>query len=299
MRTALTVLTDELRRLKTSGMKSVSVSESSLAALRSVVRRSSAAVALGNAPAFASAVITRTSGLAAPKLKPSLLPPPPVLTLPEGDKAARWAALFSAMSQDAVNVAHTPSGKKLVLGGGSLDARIMFVADAPGPEEEVAGEPFVGPAGQLLTKMIVGMGLTRSAGYIGNLMNWRPQPAVPPVGAVSEGRPPTDEELRYCLPFLRAQVEVVKPAIIVALGSTVAQGLLGAGAFKNLGEVRGSWREFAGVPLMVTYHPSYLLRPPVDNRKKRMVWEDLLKVMERAALPISEKQRGFFLDKTT
>jgi DNA polymerase len=66
-----------------------------------------------------------------------------------------------------------------------------------------------------------------------------------------------------------------------------------------LGEVRGSWREFAGVPLMVTYHPSYLLRPPVDNRKKRMVWEDLLKVMERAALPISEKQRGFFLDKTT
>ena len=92
---------------------------------------------------------------------------------------------------------------------------------------------------------------------------------------------------------------MVKPAIIVALGSTVAQGLLGAGAFKNLVEVRGSWREFAGVPLMVTYHPSYLLRPPVDNRKKRMVWEDLLKVMERAALPISEKQRGFFLDKTT
>jgi DNA polymerase len=203
------------------------------------------------------------------------------------------------MSQNAVNVAHTPPGKKLVLGGGSLDARIMFVADAPGPEEEVAGEPFVGPAGQLLTKMIVGMGLTRSAVYIGSLMNWRPQPAVPPVGAVSEGRPPTDEELRYCLPFLRAQVDVVKPAIIVALGSTVAQGLLGAGAFKNLSEVRGSWREFAGVPLMVTYHPSYLLRPPVDNRKKRMVWEDLLKVMERAALPISEKQRGFFLDKTT
>ena len=135
MRTALTVLTDELRRLKTSGMKSVSVSESSLAALRSVVRRSSAAVALGNAPAFASAVITRTSGQAAPKLKPSLLPPPPVLTLPEGDKAVRWAALFSAMSLDAVNVAHTPPGKKLVLGAGSLDAQIMFVADAPGPED--------------------------------------------------------------------------------------------------------------------------------------------------------------------
>ena len=89
---------------------------------------------------------------------------------------------------------------------------------------------------------------------------------------------------------------MVQPAVIVALGSTAAQGLLGFGTFKTLGEVRGRWHEFAGKQLMVTYHPSYILRSQT-NRSKRMIWEDILKVMERAALPITDKQRGFFLDK--
>jgi uracil-DNA glycosylase len=83
--------------------------------------------------------------------------------------------------------------------------------------------------------------------------------------------------------------------LIVALGSTAAQGLLGFGTFKALGEVRGRWKEFAGKPLMVTYHPSYILRSQT-HRSKRMIWEDLLKVMERVPLPISEKQRGYFLE---
>ncbi len=119
-----------------------------------------------------------------------------------------------------------------------------------------------------------------------------------PAGMAQVGnRPPTEEEMRYCLPYLRAQIDVVNPNILVAVGGTAAQGLLGFGSFRVLGDVRGRWHEFAGKPLMVTYHPSYLLRPPVDNRKKRLVWDDLLKVMERAALPISERQRGYFLDK--
>jgi DNA polymerase len=102
--------------------------------------------------------------------------------------------------------------------------------------------------------------------------------------------------MRYCLPYLRAQIEIVNPEVLVALGTTAAQGLLGLGTFKTLGEVRGRWREFAGKPLMVTYHPSYILRNQ-SNRSKRMIWEDLLKVMERAALPISDKQRGYYLQK--
>ena len=109
-------------------------------------------------------------------------------------------------------------------------------------------------------------------------------------------RPPTAPELAYCLPYLKAQIEVVNPGLLVALGATAAQGLLGADAFKALGEIRGQWREFAGRPLMVTYHPSYILRNQ-SNRSKRLIWEDLLKVMERASLPVSEKQRGFFLDR--
>ena len=109
-------------------------------------------------------------------------------------------------------------------------------------------------------------------------------------------RPPTESELAYCLPYLKAQIEVVNPDLLVALGATAAQGLLGPGTFKALGEVRGRWREFAGKPLIVTYHPSYILRNQ-SNRSKRMIWEDLLKVMERAGLAITVKQRGFFLDR--
>jgi DNA polymerase len=238
----------------------------------------------------------RTPAVVVPPVAVATLPPPPVVKLPEGDKSARWAALLAAATDDATCRANVRTGKKVVLGVGSLEARIMFVGEAPGAEEEIQGEPFVGPAGQLLTKMIQAMGLKRSDVYIGNIMNWRPQ--MPTVEGREQvgNRPPTGEEMRYCLPYLRAQIEVVNPELLVALGSTAAQGLLGFGSFKALGDVRGKWHEFADKPLMVTYHPSYILRNQ-SNRSKRMIWEDLLKVMERATLPITDKQRGFFLDK--
>lgn len=224
------------------------------------------------------------------------MPAAPVVSLPAGDKATRWAALKAAVVADPVCRTNVRVGKKVVLGVGNLDARIMFVGEAPGAEEEIQGEPFVGPAGQLLTKMIQGMGLARSEVYIGNIMNWRPQ--MPTVEGREQvgNRPPTEDEMRYCLPYLRAQIEVVNPDVLVALGSTAAQGLLGFKSFKALGDVRGRWHDFSGKPLMVTYHPSYILREPT-NRKKRLIWEDLLKVMERVALPISEKQRGYFLER--
>jgi len=224
------------------------------------------------------------------------VPEPRPFALPEGDKATRMAWLKEKVLNDEVCRAHVRPGKKVVLGVGNLDAQIMFVGEAPGAEEEVQGEPFVGPAGQLLTKMIGAMGLRREDVYIGNIMNWRPEMALNASGVQYGNRPPTAEEMAYCLPNLRAQIEIVNPRLIVALGATAAAGLLGAGSFKALGEVRGKWKEFAGKPLMVTYHPSYILRNQ-SNRSKRMIWEDLLKVMERAELPISEKQRGYFLDK--
>jgi DNA polymerase len=100
--------------------------------------------------------------------------------------------------------------------------------------------------------------------------------------------------MAHCMPYLRAQVQVVGPKILVALGASAAKALLGAGSFGALGEVRGRWHQFEGRPLMVTYHPSYILRNPT-NRSKRLIWEDLLKVMETARLPVTPKQRGFFL----
>ncbi len=312
MKSALIALTDELRRLKATGVKTVLVLDTSVAALRQAVANQRSA---GHEPAAAAVTVASAAAPTAAKREVNLpepavvvakpvglpagvaaIPAPVAFTLPEGDKATRMAALRERVLGDAVCRAHVRPGKLVVVGVGSLDAKIMFVGEAPGAEEEVQGEPFVGPAGQLLTKMIGAMGLKREDVYIGNIMNWRPEMPVNAAGVQYGNRPPGDDEMRYCLPYLRAQIEIVNPDLLVALGSTATQGLLGAGSFKALGDVRGQWHEFAGKPLMVTYHPSYILRNQ-SNRSKRMIWDDLLKVMERAGLPISGKQRGYFLDK--
>ncbi|MFA5057007.1 MAG: uracil-DNA glycosylase [Opitutaceae bacterium] len=222
------------------------------------------------------------------------------MVLPAGDKAARWQALRELVLTHPVCRAHVRPGKQVVFGVGSLDAKVMFVGEAPGAEEEQQGEPFVGPAGQLLTKMIKAMGLERSDVYIGNIMNWRPELPPRADGTQAGNREPTPEEMAFCLPFITAQIEVVNPSLLVALGATAARGLLGAHSFRTLGEVRGRWHDYRGRPLRVTYHPSYLLRkeaegPVAANRAKRVAWEDFLAVMEQAGLPVSDKQRGYFL----
>jgi uracil-DNA glycosylase len=305
MRAALQAITDELKRLKSTGVTEVPVSAESLAALRKAMSARSPkpeSLPAKEAELKVSSVIRR-SAVKAPEPAPAnLLPPPPVVALPAGDKAARWAWLRDHVLTHPACTANVRPGKKVVLGVGSLDAQIMFVGEAPGAEEEVRGEPFVGPAGQLLTKMILGMGLKREQVYIGNIMNWRPRLPTDEGAEQAGNREPTPEEMAFCLPFLRAQIEIVKPAFIVALGATAARGLLGADSFKSLGQVRGQWKLFSETPVTVTYHPSYLLRqesmgPQTERKAKRAVWEDLLRVMERAELPITEKQRGYFLTK--
>jgi len=294
MRAVLTALTDELKRLKATGVRTVSVSEGTLVALRAAARRRGGDAGArrtsearpGPPPAVLPVATKESPGHLPPA---SILPGPPVVSLPAGDKRTRWTALRDRVLGDKVCRAHVRAGKQVVFGVGDPAAKIFFCGEAPGAEEEQQGEPFVGPAGQLLNKMIQGMGLRREDVYIGNIMNWRPE-----MPTAFGNRPPTPEEMAYCLPFLRAQIEVVDPALIVALGATAARGLLGADNFKSLGEIRGQWKQFAEKPVMVTYHPSYLLHNDT-RRAKRTVWEDLLKVMERAGLPISEKQRGYFL----
>jgi DNA polymerase len=249
---------------------------------------------LAGSPRVYSTLRQPVSGSANP------LPPPPEVVLPSGDKSVRWQALRELVLNHPVCRAHVRRGKQVVFGMGSLDAKVMFVGEAPGAEEEQQGEPFVGPAGQLLTRMIKAMGLERNEVYIGNIMNWRPELPPRADGAQAGNREPTPEEMAFCLPFITAQIEVVAPALLVALGATAARGLLGAHSFKTLGEVRGRWHDYRGRPLRVTYHPSYLLRKEVDgrvaaNRAKRAAWEDFLAVMERAGLAISEKQRNYFL----
>jgi DNA polymerase len=177
----------------------------------------------------------------------------------------------------------------MVFATGNPDAELMLVGEAPGYHEERQREPFVGPAGQKLNDILKAMGLAREQVYISNIVKFRP--AMP--GQTTNNRAPSVEEMASCLPFIRSEIEIVRPKCIVALGGTAATGLLGS--TDAVAKLRGQWHEFDGVPLRVTYHPSYLLRTTSGNTDKRKVWEDMLEVMERLGLPISEKQRGYFL----
>ncbi|MDQ6859535.1 MAG: uracil-DNA glycosylase, partial [Verrucomicrobiota bacterium] len=144
------------------------------------------------------------------------------------------------------------SRTQTVFGVGDPDAELMFIGEAPGADEDAQGEPFVGRAGQLLTKIIETMGFRREEVYIANILKSRPDM---PEGAPGN-RPPTTEEMKNCLPFLIEQIRIVQPKVLVALGATAVEGLLG---FRGtMGKLRGQWNSFEDKPLMITYHPSYL-----------------------------------------
>ena len=301
MRRELAAIYDELLRRQAAGEKSVFLSGESLALLRQAASEAPAGDVVPAAkpparprpsskPPAAEESVPRKG--AAPRKatnRPAIeVPPPPVVSLPEGDKATRWQALKELVEADPWCRSQVKPGKKIVLGVGSLDSPIFYCGEAPGADEEVQGEPFVGPAGQLLTKIIQTMGFKREDVYIGNIMNYRP-PMPTPVG----NRPPEKEEMAYCLPYLRAQLEIVAPKVIVALGATAMDGLLGPDPKRRITRVRGQWMDFNGIPLIPTFHPSYLLRNQT-LATKRLVWEDMLAVMEHLGMPISERQRGFF-----
>lgn len=202
------------------------------------------------------------------------------------------AAGFAELRQRALACVKCPrlvaARRNVVFGVGDINAQLMFIGEAPGADEDAQGEPFVGRAGELLTKIICAMGLARESVYIGNILKCRPDTP----GQTSGNRKPTAEEMQTCIPYLHEQIDLIRPKVIVALGATAVEGLLG----KTIGitKLRGQWRTYRGTPLMPTYHPAYLLRNQ-SFAEKRRVWEDMLQVMERLGLPISEKQRNFFL----
>jgi uracil-DNA glycosylase len=180
------------------------------------------------------------------------------------------------------------SRTQTVFGVGNPDADVMFVGEAPGADEDAQGEPFVGRAGQLLTKIIKAMGFARDEVYIANILKCRPDTP----GSAYGNRPPTLSEMQTCKPYLMEQIDIIQPKVIVALGATAVEGLLGNRA--PMHQLRGRWNSFNGTPLMVTYHPAYLLRNQAPS-EKRKVWEDMMQVLERLEKPISEKQRNYFL----
>jgi uracil-DNA glycosylase len=169
---------------------------------------------------------------------------------------------------------HKQGRKQIVFGVGNPHADLMFIGEAPGADEDMQGEPFVGRSGQLLTNMIKAMGLSREQVYIANIIKCRPP----------GNRAPEREECATCSPFLMRQIEAIQPKAIVALGAVAAKTLLAINA--PMIELRGRWFDFRGTRLAVTYHPAFLLRDP---RQKKETWKDLQMVMQELGLKAPAK----------
>ena len=165
--------------------------------------------------------------------------------------------------------------KNVVFGVGDVHAELMFVGEAPGADEDEQGEPFVGRAGQLLTKIIVAMGYQRSEVYIANVLKCRPP----------QNRTPLPDEMDNCRPYLLEQIDAIQPKVIVALGATAVRALLDVQL--GITKMRGNWYTFHHTPIMPTFHPAYLLRNPPA---KREVWDDMKTVLAKLGRPVPKNQ---------
>src|SRR5215813_6593648 len=202
---------------------------------------------------------TRTRVPASTPVPVTATPPPPAprASLPLADVRAELG--------NCTRCKLHPTRKNIVFGVGNPDAELVFIGEAPGANEDIQGEPFVGDAGQLLTRMIEAMGYRRDEVYIANILKCRPP----------GNRNPEPDEIESCEPFLKKQLAALRPRVIVALGKFAAQWLTGK-PDAAISALRGKWHRYEGIPVMPTYHPAYLLRTP---GQKRAVWEDLQLVM--------------------
>jgi DNA polymerase len=195
------------------------------------------------------------------------------LQRPSKTVSAAVAAELQALAQEAAACQRcrlAQGRKQVAFASGPANAELMFVGEAPGAEEDERGEPFVGPAGQLLNRIIEAIGRRRAEVYIANVVKCRPP----------QNRNPEADEIAACSGYLERQIDLVAPRVLVALGRVAAHSLLGTG--DSLGLLRGRWHEVRGIPLRVTYHPAALLRDP---DLKRPTWEDMQQVQAFLAEP--------------
>src|SRR5687767_510054 len=266
-----------LEDLKSRGTRAISLPADTLQLITSAPSRSPA---VSESPSAPRAV--HSNPIVSPAIASSVAPL-------EGAARLQAIADLRARVTGCVKCPHLVSSRKnVVFGVGDINAQLMFVGEAPGADEDQQGEPFVGAAGQLLTKMIQAMGLSRETVYIANILKCRPDTP----GQAYGNRKPTPEEMQTCISWLHEQIDIIRPKVLVGLGATAIEGLLGKTA--GIMRLRGQWHSYRDIPLMPTYHPAFLLRNQLVS-EKRKVWEDLLQVMEKLGLPITEKQRGYFL----
>lgn len=229
------------------------------------------------APQEPPSAAPRLERAAAPPSRPVLAPavaPPPEAAIVSAREAAHAAQSLDELRRlletfDGCALKFTAS--RLVFADGNPNARLMFVGEAPGREEDLAGLPFVGRSGQLLDRMIGAIGLDRTSVYIANIIPWRPP----------GNRTPTPQETQICLPFIRRQIELVNPDVLVCLGNPSSQGILETK--EGIMRTRGRWRDYdtgtRSIKAMPTFHPAYLLRSPVY---KKLAWQDFRSI--KAAL---------------
>ncbi len=304
---ALDILLEELKRQKAAGVRRVSITADSLAALKSLAGSPVAPAAIPTpAPAKAAPVPAPARPVAAPATAPvrpvtpvapkpavvvsaAPIPDAPIFTLAAGTKAERMQALRQLVDACVETKKHLTAPQRPLLGHGSLEAKVVFVGEAPTIGEMEAGQAFAGESGELLQKILGAAAINPADCYFAPVMVWRPEPPTQ-YGK----RPPTARELAFNLPYLRAQIDVISPRVVVALGAQAFEAL--HGRTPTITQARGQWFDLGGVPLLATFHPNYLLHSPSASAK-RTVWEDFLLLMEKLGLPISEKQRGFFATK--
>ncbi len=291
---AIDALLEELYRQKAAGVKRVSVSDDSVALLKEL-----AGAAVVSATPKPAAPVT-TVPVTKPVVRPATpvtknegtiivshpLPNPPVIKLPSGTKAEQILWLQKTIEACEVTQKHL-EGKKALFGRGSETAKVFFVGEAPALEEVEANRSFVGPAGELLSKIISATGLTEKECYFANLMTWRPKPPT-----AFGKRPPNASEVAFNRPYLLAQIEIIKPQIIVAVGAQAFGAL--THSTTPIMQIRGQWQKVDGLEVLPTLHPNYLLHSP-SLSNKRLVWEDFMQIMTKLGMPISDKQKAYFL----
>lgn len=285
VRQSITLLQQHLRWRKEEGGRRVEVDTAVLARLGGASKPAAPAPAptpRSATPAPRAAPVP-TVRPAAPSAVAAAAPRPPA---PAGSPAAALQAIadrIAACRQCGLCDDRT----RTVPGQGHAQPDILFIGEGPGRDEDQQGLAFVGRAGQLLTRIVVAMGLTRDDVFIANIVKCRPTED----GKGEKDRPPTRAEMDACLPYLHEQIEVLKPKVIVALGGSAVKGLFGD-ELTGITRLRGKWLSYRGTDVMPTFHPSYLLRQGGEDKAAFWdVWSDMVLVLQKLGKPVPERQR--------
>lgn len=288
---ALTVLRQFLEQEKNSGRTHVAISPRALESLRG--RRQRLKNDLQQAEAHAESVLKTPLSNPAESIAQSA-EELGLIQVHGANKAEKLASLRSHAETAPEARALGTLRDTMVFATGNPQASLMLIGEAPGAQEEKECQPFVGPAGEKLNQILKAMGLSREAVYISNICKFRPAIVDSEGPQGTANRKPSAVEMRSCLPYILTEIDIIRPACIIALGATAAEGL---GLIGSVSKLRGQIHQVRGIPTIVTYHPSYVLREEKLGggvTTKRQVWEDMLTAMEVLHIPISAKQRKFF-----